>query len=111
MRWIKRKAVLHGYAEKSDDLNAMRVMACPACDSRFESVVLRLDDIAFADSGGIEALANYCRELLGEGGGVTVGTDRPALRRLLLSGPVAEYVGADRGDELGPGDPYVCPHR
>lgn len=103
--------MLHGYIEEPDHLDAMNILACPACDSQFESVVLHLDALAFADSDGIEALANYCGELVGQGGSVLIETDRSALHRLLVSGPLAEFVGTDWTDESGPGEGYSCPHR
>ncbi len=107
VRWTKRDAVLHGYVDASDSLAALRQLTCPACESRFDSVVLHLDDLTFADSDGLQALGTYCGEMDDRGGSVSIRTDRPALQRLLLTGPLGAVVDTDPGDDSGPGEPHT----
>ena len=97
--------------EESDRLADLRREACLTCDSSFESVTLGLHELAVADSDDIEALATYCRDVTTAGGRVSIRTARPALRRLLLSGPLSGFVAAEGDDDPGPGEPYTCPHR
>lgn len=72
---------------------------------------MELHDLAFADSNDVAALTAYCRDMTTRGGHISVCTSRPALRRLLMASPVAEFVDTDDGDESGPEEPYTCPHR
>lgn len=111
MKWITRDGVLHGEFEVSDDLGDLHQLVCSACASRFDSVVLHLNEVSFLDSDGIEALASQCKTVTDRGARMAIRTDRPSLRRLLLAGPLARAVDADPDDEPGPGQTHTCPHR
>ncbi len=111
MRWTKRDAVLHGHIDASDSLAAIRQLTCAACEARFDSIVLHLDDLTSADSNGLRELLTYCEELAERGGTVSIRTPRHALRRLLSTGPLGQVIDTDPDDDPGSGETLTCPHR
>ncbi|MEM9655985.1 MAG: hypothetical protein AAGA65_28120 [Actinomycetota bacterium] len=111
MKWSQRDRSLVGRVEELDRLDELPDLVCADCQLSFDSIRLVLDDLAVADSNDVEALGRYCRDVASIGRRIRVHTARPALRRLLVAGPVRSFMAAEGDDPPSPGEPYTCPHR